>query len=64
MLPVSGAALFVASDAIVLLPRYSAISPYSRLLNPAPCAKWFLGRNMFQRPCSRAFCFKVSMMAG
>lgn len=50
MLPVSGAAQLTASEAVQDLPRYSAISPYSRLLKPAPSLKWFLGRNMFHRP--------------
>jgi hypothetical protein len=52
MLPVSGAAQLTASEAVLLLPRYSAIRPYSRLLKPAPSLKCALGRNMFQSPSS------------
>lgn len=52
------------SDAVMLFPRYSAISPYSKLLNPAPSVKWFLGRNIFQIPSFFALVLSSSMMDG
>jgi hypothetical protein len=64
MLPVSGAAQLTASEAVLLLPRYSAIRPYSRLLKPAPSLKCALGRNMFQSPSSWARFFRSSITDG
>jgi len=56
--PVSGAEQFVASDADICLPRYSAMRPYSRLENPAlMIGKWALGKNMFHKPSLLAFSF-------
>ena len=52
------------SEAVLLLPRYSAMSPYSKLLNPAPSLKCALGRNMFQRPRACAFFFRSSIIDG
>lgn len=52
------------SDAILLLPRYSAMRPYSRLLNPAPSLKCALGRNMFHNPSSLPLFFMSSMIWG
>jgi hypothetical protein len=52
------------SLAVLLLPKYSAIKPYSKLLYPAPSLKWFLGKNIFQRPNFLAFVFRSSMTAG
>ena len=40
------------------------MSPYSKLLKPAPCLKWFLGRNMFQRPILFASALRSSIMEG
>lgn len=54
----------LTSEAILLLPRYSAIRPYSRLLNPAPSLKCALGRNMFHNPSSCALFFISSMTVG
>ena len=64
MLPVSGAAQFVASDAHLDFPRHSAIKPYSRFEKPAPCEKWFVGRNMLKSPSFLALAFKSSMTEG
>jgi hypothetical protein len=64
MLPVSGAAQFVASDAKWPWARTSAIKPYSRLEKPAPSLKCPLARNMFQRPSLRALTLSSSMIAG
>ena len=64
ILPVSGAAQFVASDATPLLPRYSAINPYSRFEKPAPSLKWFFGRNMFHSPNSFARFLRSSRTGG
>jgi hypothetical protein len=64
MFPVSGAAQLVASEAVRLLPKYSAMRPYSRLLKPAPSLKWFFGKNMFHSPSSLARFLRSSMMAG
>ena len=52
------------SLAVLLFPRYSAISPYSKLLNPAPSLKWFFGRNMFHSPSFFALAFSSSMTGG
>lgn len=56
--------IYHTSEAILLLPRYSAIRPYSRLLNPAPSLKCALGKNMFQSPSSRPRFFMSSMICG
>ena len=52
------------SLAVRLLPKISAMRPYSKLEKPAPSLKWFFGRNMFHRPSFFAFSFSSSMMAG
>ena len=54
----------LTSLAVWLFPKYSAISPYSKLLNPAPSLKWFLGKNIFQSPISWAFFLRSSMIGG
>ena len=64
MLPVSGAAQFMASGAVRDLPVISAISPYSRLLKPAPSLYWSLGKNRFHKPSFLALAFSSSTMAG
>ena len=54
MLPVSGAAQFIASGASNgLRPLISASGAYCRLDSPAPSG--WCGRNRFHRPSSRAF---------
>jgi len=52
----------LTSLATRLFPSISAMSPYSKLLKPAPSLKWFFGRNMFHRPSSFALSFKSSMI--
>lgn len=52
------------SEATLDLPNISAISPYSKLVKPAPSEKWFLGKNMFHNPSFLAFVLSSSMMGG
>jgi hypothetical protein len=62
--PVCTMASILTSEAILLSPKYSAMRPYSRLLNPAPSLKCALGRNMFHNPSSCALFFMSSMIWG
>ena len=63
MLPVSGAAQFIASGAIsTLRPMISANGAYSALERPGPHSGW--GWKRFQRPRARASSFSSSRIAG
>jgi hypothetical protein len=62
MLPVSGAAQFVAVGAILgERPMISASGAYCRLVRPAPCSP---GRNRFHRPRLRASSLRSSISGG
>ena len=63
MLPVSGAAQFMASGASAgLWPVISASGAYCRLVSPAPSGRWV--RNRFHRPRARAWALSSSMTGG
>ena len=62
MLPVSGAAQFMADGARTgLRPLISASGAYCRFVRPAPCSP---GRNRFHSPRSRACVLSSSMTGG